>query len=130
MIHSVTINYSDLKDDHLRNEKINSYFVAVSTSQWCYNECGQCNQRWAKKRFLDGPFNSDKRIIGAFGGTPGGLTDIPPNELPELHTKIAEVFTLLGSQREDFKYRIKRVISGKKQIVSGYRYCIEVEVGN
>lgn len=74
-----------------------------------------------------GPFSSDKRIIGAFGGIPGGLTDITPNELPEIHTKMTEVFTLLGSQREDFKYRIKRVISGKKQVVSGYRYYVEVE---
>lgn len=78
----------------------------------------------------DDLFNSNKRIIGALGGTPGGLTDIPLNELQGLNTKMAEVFTLLNSQCGDFKYKMNRVISGKKQVVAGHRYLMEVEAYN
>lgn len=82
------------------------------------------------KASSDDLFNSNEPIIRTLGGTPGGLSDIPPNELQGLYTKMTEVFTLLGSQCGDFKYKMNRVISGKKQVVSGHRYLMEVEVYN
>lgn len=57
----------------------------------------------------------------------GGFSDIIESELKQLEPKVGIAFGLISYKHDDFVYKLKRVVSGKSQVVAGSRYQFVVE---
>lgn len=61
----------------------------------------------------------------------GGFTDLDENDLLELHPKLVNSFVQLGEKHpNEFDLIVKRIISGKSQVVAGTRYMVNVQAEN
>lgn len=67
-------------------------------------------------------------ILGvSVGQLAGGFYDIIESDLKELEPKVAIAFELVNIKHNDFGYKMKRMVSGKSQVVAGSRYQLVVE---
>lgn len=57
----------------------------------------------------------------------GGLQNMSPASLNELLPKLTTTFEQLSRQNSDFDVNLKRICSGKSQIVLGTHYIVNVE---
>lgn len=61
----------------------------------------------------------------------GGFTDLDEKDLVELHSKLKNSFDQLGEKHpKEFDLIVKRIVSGKSQVVAGTRYMLNVQAEN
>lgn len=84
-------------------------------------ECGEEKRKYGYSSALD----RAKRQIGF-----GGFSTMGEEELKQLHPKLSTTFDHLKATKSDFEFTLKRIISGKSQVVAGSHYIVQVEVTN
>ncbi|XP_055297206.1 uncharacterized protein LOC129565908 [Sitodiplosis mosellana] len=60
----------------------------------------------------------------------GGFSPLNKKSLAGLHPKLTHSFIELGKIHKEFDLTVKRILSGKSQVVAGTRYMIAVEAAN
>lgn len=83
-----------------------------------------------KYQWLSEGAKREKRSVGDSTPLLGGEIEMPSNELGEIHNKLVESFDQLAAQKPEAQFQVRRIVSGKKQVVAGMRYDMKVEVLN
>lgn len=71
-------------------------------------------------------------VIAAFANAQikGGFSDLSEGAAKDLHPKLTVVFDHWKTDKKDFDLTFKRVVKGKRQVISGTRYQVTVEATN
>ncbi|XP_055309719.1 uncharacterized protein LOC129573342 [Sitodiplosis mosellana] len=89
-------------------------------------ECGEEPKRTYGWRSDQAETTTEQLPLRVFGG----FSPLSEEALADLHPKVTESFTQLGKKHDDFDLIVKRILSGKSQVVAGTRYVLTVEATN
>lgn len=91
-------------------------------------ECGEEKRKyqWSSEQESSTDLPPPPPGFGVFGG----FSPLSEKSLQDMHPRLTSSFNEWGKDHEEFDLIVKRVISGKSQVVAGTRYVLTIEAAN